>query len=389
MRGDDEVAHAMTTDAPRRRRWLRRLSIVAGVVAMCVVAVLSAPLFIDSFGGRVQGQRLERARATGHHRDGQFQNLVPTALLRGGYWDMVKRQFGGSEQRVPAQAVPIEARTAADYQTVPRSGLRATWIGHASTLIEIDGKRVLTDPVWSERCSPVSFVGPRRFHAPPIPLDQLPPIDAAVISHDHFDHLDMDTVKALAARGTTILVPLGIGAHLEAWKIPAERFVELDWWQSRQVAGLTFTSTPSRHYSGRFLGRGNTTLWTSWAIVGPQHRVYFSGDTGYAPTFAEIGAKLGPFDLTVVKVGAYGENWPEIHVTPEEAVRIHADVRGRVMLPVHWGTFNLAYHRWNEPADRIWTAAREAGVSLVVPRPGQWFEPAEVTAGGEITTWWR
>jgi L-ascorbate metabolism protein UlaG (beta-lactamase superfamily) len=354
-----------------------------------MLSFFSAPLLIGSFGGRVSGARLARARASGHHEGSKFVNLVPTELMSGGVWDMMKRQFGGDELRVPTQPLAVERRRRDDYARPPRSGLRATWIGHASTLIEIDGRRVLTDPIWSERCSPVSFVGPQRFHPPPLPLDELPPIDAVVISHDHFDHLDMATVTALVARGTRLVVPLGIGAHLEAWHIPPAGFVELDWWESAEVAGLTFTATPSRHYSGRFPGRGDTTLWSSWSIAGPQHRAFFSGDTGYGPMFAEIGARLGPFDLTIVKIGAYGENWPDIHVTPEEAVRVHADVRGRVLLPVHWGTFNLAYHRWNEPADRIWRAAKAAHVPFVVPRPGEWFEPQDVRDGGQVTTWWR
>lgn len=355
---------------------------------MCVISFFAVPVLVQSFGGRVSGERLARARATNHHRDGKFVNLMPTNLMAGGVWDMLKRQFAGDELRVPSDPVPIERRHTGDYDRCPRSGLRATWIGHASTLIEIDGRRVLTDPIWSERCSPVSFIGPQRFHPPPIPLNELPSIDAVVISHDHFDHLDMPTVKALAARGARLVVPLGIGAHLEAWHIDADRFVELDWWQSAEVAGLIFTATPSRHYSGRFPGRGDTTLWSSWSIAGPQHRAFFSGDTGYGAMFSEIGARLGPFDLTVIKIGAYGENWPDIHVTPEEALRIHADVRGRVMLPVHWGTFNLAYHRWNEPADRVWRAASASRARLIVPRPGQWFEPDDVHEV-DVTPWWR
>ncbi len=370
------------------RRWRRRiLWSLVGLASMCFATFLAAPRLLSSLGGRVSGARLVAAQASPQHRDGKFRNLLPTRLMVP--WGVPRslwRQLSGSEVRVPPDGLPFVERSPGDYAAGPRSGLRATWIGHASTLVEIDGRRVLTDPIWSERCSPVSFIGPVRSHPPPIPLDALPPIDAAVISHDHFDHLDQRTVTALAARGTTLLVPLGIGAHLEAWGIPADRFVELDWWQSRTVAGLTFTATPARHYSGRFLGRTDETLWASWAIAGPDHRVFFSGDTGYAPTFAEIGARLGPFDLTIVKIGAYDALWPEIHVTPEEALRLHRDVGGRVMLPVHWGTFNLGFHRWDEPADRIEAAARATGATVVVPRPGDWFEP-EGARG--ISAWWR
>jgi L-ascorbate metabolism protein UlaG (beta-lactamase superfamily) len=237
--------------------------------------------------------------------------------------------------------------------------------------VEIDGRRVLTDPVWSERCSPSTLVGPKRFHVPPIVLEELPPIDAVVISHDHYDHLDMPAIEALALRGAHFFVPLGVGAHLERWKVPAGRIHELDWNDQAEIAGLAITATPSRHYSGRSLLDGNETLWASWVIAGPRHRVWFSGDSGYTEKFREIGARHGPFDLTLIKIGAYDRSWREIHMEPEAAVRTHQDVRGRVMLPVHWATFNLAIHEWSEPAERTVAAERRANAALVMPRPGE------------------
>jgi L-ascorbate metabolism protein UlaG (beta-lactamase superfamily) len=233
--------------------------------------------------------------------------------------------------------------------------------------------------------SPSTLLGPKRFFAPPIALMDLPPIDAAVISHDHYDHLDMRTVCFLAARGTVFAVPLGIGAHLERWGVPEERRVELDWGESVDVGGLRLEACPARHYSGR-LYFGDPTLWASWAILGPRHRVFFSGDSGYFEEFRRIGERLGPFDLTLAKIGAYGTTWPQIHMTPEEAVRAHGDVRGAVLLPVHWGTFNLAYHDWREPAERVVAAAADRGARLVVPRPGESVEPARAS---EPITWWR
>jgi L-ascorbate metabolism protein UlaG (beta-lactamase superfamily) len=261
-------------------------------------------------------------------------------------------------------------------------------MGHSSALLEIDGLRVLTDPVWSERVSPSSLAGPRRFFAPPIALDELPSIDGVVISHDHYDHLDMVTVKALSARGALFLVPLGVGAHLEKWRIPVAQVRELDWNERVLLDGVTFTATPARHFSGRGVTNGNSTLWSSWVIAGPQHRVFFCGDSGFFGGFRDIGVGHGPSDLTLISSGAYSSAWPLIHMTPEDVVQAHVDVRGKVLLPIHWGTFNLAFHDWNEPAERAFRKAAERGVSIVVPKPGQMVEPSRV-ADSPREPWWR
>jgi L-ascorbate metabolism protein UlaG (beta-lactamase superfamily) len=343
--------------------------------------------WLASFGGKLEGARLERARRSPQFDGTRFVNSVPTALMQpGSTWEMLRHQLLGDEERVPRRALPVVPRSAADYATPPASGLRATWIGHASTLVELDGQRLLTDPVWSERCSPSTLLGPRRFHPPPIALEALPPIDVVIISHDHFDHLDMATVRALAARGTRFAVPLGVGAHLEAWSIPAGQITELDWGESVRVGGLELTATPARHYSGRNPLRRDGTLWASWVVKGPRHRIFFSGDTGYFDGFRAIGAAHGPFDLTLIKIGACDRTWQDIHLSPEEAVRAHRDLGGRLLLPVHWGTFNLAFHAWNAPPEEAVTAAAALGVDLVIPRPGQWFEAATPPP---LDPWWR
>jgi L-ascorbate metabolism protein UlaG (beta-lactamase superfamily) len=370
----------------RGRPGCRRLLavLVASVVGLAVVALYSTDWLI-SLGGRVTGARLKRARKSPQFADGRFHNTEPGGLTTASNREMLRRQFLGKEQRHPLHPVPVVHRTSRDYATPPASGLRATWIGWASVLVEIDGHVVLTDPIWSERCSPSTLVGPKRLHEPPLPLDELPRVDVVVISHDHYDHLDMPTIRALAARGTHFAVPLGIGAHLERWQVPAAQIHELDWRESVQLNGLTFTATPARHYSGRNPLHANDTLWSSWVIAGPRHRVFFSGDSGYSTHFAAIGATYGPFDLTLIKIGASDPTWAEIHMTPEEAVRTHQDVRGKVMLPVHWGTFNLAFHPWREPPDRALAAARRAGVKIVIPRPGEFVEGDRVAAQD---VWW-
>jgi L-ascorbate metabolism protein UlaG (beta-lactamase superfamily) len=324
-----------------------------------------------------------------NYRDGVFVNTDPASMLNIDREEqrMVLQEFiGGRAKSKPKAAVPL-ATPPEGAASAPPDALRVTWYGHSTALLEVDGYRVLTDPVWSERCSPSHAVGPQRLHPPPAPLEALPAVDAVVISHDHYDHLDLDTVLALArTQRAPFFVPLGVGAHLREWGIPDSRIVELDWHESGRVGELTLTCTPARHFSGRFLTR-NTTLWASWAIVGPRHRAYFGGDTGYTKSFAEIGAAHGPFDVTLMPVGAYNSAWPDIHMNPEEAVRAHQDMTDSgILVPIHWGTFRLAPHPWAEPIERLLAATGPAGVTATVPKPGQRIDPADPPA---LQPWWR
>jgi L-ascorbate metabolism protein UlaG (beta-lactamase superfamily) len=303
--------------------------------------------------------------------------------------DYLKRQFSSNGMRTPPPACPpVVRRAPEDFKSPPAPGLRVIWFGHASALLEIDGSRVMTDPVLSDYASPFAGIGPKRFHPPPLALELLPRIDAVVISHDHYDHLDVQTVRHLAQAGTRFFVPLGIGAHLERWGVPSAQFTELDWWQSADINGVKLTSTPARHYSSRALRDGNATLWSSWSIAGPAHRVYFSGDTGFGEHFREIGERLGPFDLSLLKIGSYGpgQGWLDIHMEPEEAVKAHIAVKARRMLPVHWATFNLAFHPWDEPIKRTVGAARQQGIQLVTPRIGETFDAAAALVS---VSWWE
>ena len=350
------------------------LLVLAGLVAALFVAA-SVMLAQPQFGGELAGDRLARARANPQWHDGAFVNPVPPAAY--GFddvWNLIKGQFLGKEVRVPPAPVPVVAVDAAALKQPPAPrALRAFWIGHASVYIEIDGVRLLVDPMFSDYASPFDL-GPKRFHPPPIALADLPPIDAVLITHDHYDHLDMRTVQQLARAGARFFVPLGIGAHLERWGVAPAQIREMEWWQEEPATeGVRIVSTPSRHYSGRRLADRNATLWTSWAVVGLRHRVYVSGDTGYSDHFRTIGAKLGPFDLGFIKVGAYGPGapWLDIHMSAEDAVRAAGEVRARRLFPVHWGTFNLAFHDWDEPIRRTVAAARTAGVDVGSPRVGE------------------
>ena len=366
--------------------WLRRALMTLGVlVAIAIVTGFSLwAIAKPAMGGHMDDAREGRYRASPEWSDGKFRNRRPrhdAPYLE----SLVKFTFGGSDVSAPNAPVPVIARSAADYETPPASGLRVTWLGHSTTLLEIDGQRVLIDPTWGPRASPFRFWGPSRFYPPPLSLADLPSVDVVLISHDHYDHLDMFTVSALAARDARFVVPLGIGAHLEAWGVAPSRITELDWWSSIAVGGLTLTATPARHFSGRGITGQDRTLWAGSSIRGPQHRVYYSGDTALDDTMVEIGNRLGPFDLTMIEIGEYDALWADVHLGPEQAVRAHQLVRGTVMLPVHWAGFDLALHGWTEPIERTVVAANAAGVRLATPQPGELLEPATM---GPQRRWW-
>jgi L-ascorbate metabolism protein UlaG (beta-lactamase superfamily) len=346
---------------------------------------------LSAFGARPTGDRLARIQRSPQFRDGKFHNSIETIQLApGGMKQMIRRGLLGKEQRVPPRPLPVVMRSPSDFSTAPASGLRVTWFGHSSVLLEIDGARVLIDPVWCERASPSQRFGPKRFHPPPMALHIMPRLDAIVFTHDHYDHLDMFAVQTLVGSVTQervpFIIPLGVGAHLERWGVPASRIVELDWWESTKAGPLTIAAGSARHFSGRLFGNGNSTLWASFSVIGPTHRVFHSGDTGEFDGIAENGRRYGPFDVAIIKIGAYDDSWPDIHLTPEQAVRACTLVQGKLLLPIHWGTFNLAYHAWNEPADRVVAAAEQAGVPVVMPKPGESVEPG---ATRPVERWWR
>lgn len=315
-------------------------------------------------------------------REGRFHNPQPL-------WNDYLGAFGSILRRdansTPREPLPVVRPTRADLHTGSVSGLRAIWLGHSTVYLEIDGIRILTDPVWGQRASPLGWAGPKRFFAPLVPLEEVPVPHVVAISHDHYDHLDRGTILRIKDWDTRFIVPLGVGARLVGWGVPAARITELDWWDSTHVDHLEVTCTPARHASGRTVLDKDKTLWGGFAFRGPQHRVYYSGDTGMFPGLADIGQRLGPFDLTMIEAGAYGQAWPDWHLGPEQAVQAHVMVQGKVLMPVHWGLFDLAAHGWTEPIERVLVAARASGATVVVPRPGESLEPG--TARGSVR-WW-
>lgn len=302
-------------------------------------------------------------------------------------------RFLGIIQRfLTDEAIDTEAFDQIPYDMISTPQLEAQEqdvayrLGHSTVLLKLSGKYILTDPIFSDRASPMQWIGPERFHPVPIDVQALPKIFAVIISHDHYDHLDQSTIELLAERVQHFLVPLGVAEYLEDWGVPSENIHELDWWQSREFGEFKFVSTPSKHFSGRGLFSRNSTLWSSWVIQSPRQNIYFSGDSGYFDGFKTIGEKYGPFDLTILENGAYNPDWAQVHMFPAETVQAHMDLTGNAMLPVHNGTFKLAFHTWYDPLEQVTTLAEEKGILVQTPIMG---EQVSVDAPKWFEKWWR
>lgn len=317
----------------------------------------------------------------------KFQNPIPTEEAGfGKMLPILKEYWTNTAENTPKQPIGPFETEAAIYQCKPENGLRITWMGHSSLLIEIDGRIILTDPVWSERASFLPFMGPKRFFEAPLPLNSLPRPDAVIISHDHYDHFDKNTIEFFAGSGVNFICSLGVGKYLQKWGVESNFISEVDWGDSVMIQNdVVVTAAPSRHFSGRGIVRRNETLWSSFVIKGTQHNIFFGADSGWFPGFAEIGDAYGPFDITMLEIGAYGKYWPDIHMGPDNASNAHLALGGKLMMPIHWGTFNLAPHAWYEPIERLLGFAGEKHIRLFAPEPGK---PTDVK-GEMISRWWE
>jgi L-ascorbate metabolism protein UlaG (beta-lactamase superfamily) len=358
-----------------------RLRLYVSVV-FCVSVISCA-----TFGSQYFKERLKTEGLKSNYRDGVYHNTIFTEVAAPGtalkvFWKFMTGWNDGGQTAYNT----IINRTAASYSgAVP--DFRITWLAHSMVLIEIDGVRILTDPIFSERPSPFPSIGPKRFHPLPIDIDELPRIDAVIVSHDHYDHFDYQSVIRLAQKGVSFYVPLDVGTHLLDWGVPKDRIIEFDWWDQRVIKnGVMLMATPARHFSGRLPPLFNKTLWASWVIAGPRHRVFFCGDSGMLPEFLETGKQFGPFDITLIPIGGYDTRWAAIHLNPEEAIEAHRCLRGRILLPIHWGSFKLAFHPWNEPPERLLVAAKLTGIRLVMPQPGEFVSSALTP---DVRPWWR
>ena len=298
---------------------------------------------------------------------------------------ILREYLNNKAETIPKRTLgPFKTDTYA-YKKTPKSGLRITWIGHSSLIIEIDGKWILTDPIWSQRASFLTFMGPKRFFDPPMLLNELPKLNAILISHDHYDHLDKEAIKFFADKQIPFFCSAGVGYYLEQWGVLRNFITELDWGDSVMITNdCILTSTPARHFSGRGIVGRNETLWASFVIKTPQHNIFYGADSGWFPGFKDIGDLYGPFDLTMLEVGAYGKYWPDIHMGPDRASDAHLALKGKLMMPIHWGTFNLSTHAWYDPIEHLQLYAKAKNIDLFIPEPGK---PTEVN-GPFNSEWW-
>jgi L-ascorbate metabolism protein UlaG (beta-lactamase superfamily) len=319
----------------------------------------------------------------------KYENQLPTNMKMGmkSIVSMLRDSFVEKAKRRPKDTLNVEVFQPAESISVSDAP-RVTWFGHSAFFLEMEGQRLLIDPMFGPRPSPVSWVGTKRYKTNfSLQLEDFPTIDAIIISHNHYDHLDYHSIRKLMDKTSQFIVPLGVRQHLIKWGVHSDKIIEHNWWEELEFNGLKLACTPARHFSGRGLFDRDSTLWCSWVIVGRETKIYYSGDSGYGPHFKEIGEKYGPFDLTLLECGQYDERWSNIHMIPEETVRAHLDLRGQMLIPVHWGAFTLSFHAWTDPVERVTEAALKYQVSISTPKIG---ETVVITSKDFPTRpWWR
>ncbi len=353
------------------------LQIISGVLLLFIISVIVFIKVAPQFGASSKDARLERILNSPNFNDGKFQNLVPTPMSgeNTSMWKNGLKFLKKGGEREPNKVIETNKFDKEAFLKKD-AGIAVAWFGHSSLILNINGTIILTDPVFSETASPVSFMGVKRFnYTNQFEVEDMPEIDVVLISHDHYDHLDYHTILKLKNKARKFYVPLGVAAHLIHWGIEEEKIVELDWWDKNELSdSLQFIATPSRHFSGRKGVDKDYTLWCSWVIKSNNSSVYYCGDSGYGDHFKQIGDKYGPFDLTLMECGQYNEGWPYIHMMPEQSVQAHVDLKGKTMIPIHWGKFNLSLHKWTEPIERAKKHAEVLSVELLSPIPGQIIE---------------
>jgi L-ascorbate metabolism protein UlaG (beta-lactamase superfamily) len=342
-----------------------------------------------AFGGKASNEKISKfEQSKNFSKKRKFVNLVPTAMntsLKGSL-SLMKDYINGNPKRRPREAIPI---TLLDTTLLQRDvHPKITWFGHSACMLELQGKIILLDPMFGRVPSPFPRLGRNRYSEElPFNIENLPDIDMVIFSHDHYDHLDYGSIRKIRNKVKQFIVPLGVGSHLEKWGVSPDDIKEYDWWDELEYEGFHLACTPAQHFSGRSLTDRDATLWCSWVIESENTKIFFSGDSGYGPHFKEIGQKFGPFDLTLMECGQYNEHWSKIHMMPEETVQAQLDVKGKLMIPIHWGAFTLSMHDWNDPIKRVTIAAKEKNVTISTPQIGE-----TVLIGSEqypSSVWWR
>ncbi len=361
--------------------------------ALVLIVILVGVAFVNlspQFGGSVSEEQKQLYATTGHYADGIFINAeeIVMEINCHSIMEMLKETMNPDPNVAPDHNIEVQEISPQSLVEKTDTTTRITWLGHSSFLVETGGKNILIDPVFGQYAAPHHWLGRVRFNREmPIEISELPHIDALIISHDHYDHLDYPSIDKLKEKVSHFFVPLGVGNHLRRWKIEEDKIHEMDWWQEEVVEGLKIVITPSRHMSGRGLSDQSATLWGSWIIQNEYTNIYFSGDGGYGKHFKEIGEKYGPFDVGLMECCQYNELWKDVHMMPEETVVAAQDVKAELIVPIHWGSFALATHSWTDPVERVVKAAEEMDVPIATPMIG---EPIELTDSVQTTTsrWW-
>jgi L-ascorbate metabolism protein UlaG (beta-lactamase superfamily) len=369
-------------------KWI--LKVVGSVIALILVIGLSFLYFSPQFGRLANDEQIQEYQKTGHFSDGKFLNKeeIVMELNCHSITQMFKEIFEPDPNIAPKKNIEVQKIEPKILVGNSDSLVRLTWFGHSTFLVEMDGKIILLDPVFGKYAAPHPLLGRERYnHKMPITIEDLPQIDAIIISHDHYDHLDYPSIKKLKLKTKHFFVPLGVGNHLREWGIEDENITEMDWWQEDQLDAITIAFTPSRHMSGRGLSDQSATLWGSWVLQSSNANIYFSGDGGYGTHFKEIGEKYGPFDLGLMECGQYNKLWADVHMMPEQTVKAAQDVGAKQIIPIHWGAFSLATHSWTDPIERITKEAKELQLPIATPQIG---EPFIVGDSLRVNSnWWR
>ncbi len=372
------------------KKTLKMIGLIIG--AFLLLILIAGTLFINlnpAFGGTPTESDTAKYKESGLYKNGRFKNQIPTSLdmglgeLASTLTDFIK----GSPDRQPATAIPVVKLDSLDIAARTGDETRLTWFGHSAFLLEIDSLKILIDPMFSSSPAPHPWLGPKRyFDELPIEIEKLPEIDAVLISHDHYDHLDYNSILKLKNKVKQFYVPLGVAPHLAKWGVSEDKINEMSWGEEKTYKNIEIINAPARHFSGRGIFDRNSTLWSSWIIRGSS-RIYFSGDSGYGPHFAEIGEKYGPFDFAMLECGQYNKRWEAVHMMPEQSAQAAIDLKAKAMIPIHWGAFSLALHSWTDPVERVTRKADELGVNVATPLIGESFVLNGVTLPSE--KWWE
>lgn len=363
------------------KKLLMYLLVLIAVLGMVIVLFINVS---PTFGSNPSKEQKEVYQTFDNYEDGKFINQ-PSEALAAGSSTMPDSSSASDEKRPTGQMAIAEI----DWNKINSEEDSVTWLGHSAFILSLDKKKFLIDPMLGPRASPVSFIGPKRYSEDMLDIiEELPPIDAVFITHDHYDHLDYQSIKKLKSKVAHFFVPYGVSNHLVQWGVDKDKITEMNWWDETEFEGLTLALTPAKHFSGRGILNQNSTLWGGWVILGDQTRFYTSGDGGYDAHFKEIGEKYGPFDIALIEGGQYDERWPDSHMWPEESVQASIDVQSKQMILTHWGAFTLARHSWTDPIERAVVAAKENDAKLLAPQIGETVQMDE-SLSIPVSTWWK